>query len=90
MLRPLLAFALSRRAIVMLGLFVLIGGGLWAFSKINIEAYPNPAPVILEITAQSPGLSAEDRGGRSVSTLEYSDCRTPQATREASAPWLRL
>ena len=60
MLRPLLTFALSRRAIVTLGLFVLIVGGLWAFSKINIEAYPNPAPVILEITAQSPGQSAEE------------------------------
>src|SRR5215470_12159385 len=60
MLRLLLTFALSRRAIIILGLFVLIGGGLWAFSKINIEAYPNPAPVILEITAQSPGLSAEE------------------------------
>ena len=60
MLGPLLTFALSCRALVMLGLLVLIGGGLWAFSKINIEAYPNPAPVILEITAQSPGLSAEE------------------------------
>src|SRR5207253_3664015 len=46
--------------IVLLGLVVLLAGGLWAFSKINIEAYPNPAPVILEITAQSPGLSAEE------------------------------
>src|SRR5712692_1223560 len=36
------------------------------------------------------GPSAQDRGGHSVLTLEYSDCRTPQATREASAPWLRL
>ena len=60
MLRLLLTFALSRRAIIILGLFVLVGGGLWAFSKINIEAYPNPAPVILEITAQSPGQSAEE------------------------------
>ena len=31
-----------------------------AFTKLNIEAYPNPAPVILEITAQSAGLSAEE------------------------------
>src|SRR6516225_5417253 len=60
MLTPLLTFALSRRAIVMLGLVVLIVGGLWAFSRINIEAYPNPAPVILELTAQAPGLSAEE------------------------------
>ena len=60
MLRGLLAFALSRRAIVMVGLVVLIAAGLWAFANINIEAYPNPAPVILEITAQAPGLSAEE------------------------------
>jgi cobalt-zinc-cadmium resistance protein CzcA len=59
-LRALVTFSLSRRAIVMLGLLVLIGAGLLAFAKINIEAYPNPAPVILEITAQAPGLSAEE------------------------------
>jgi heavy metal efflux system protein len=59
-LKALLTFALSRRPIVLLGLLVLIGGGLWAFSQLNIEAYPNPAPVILEITAQAPGLSAEE------------------------------
>jgi cobalt-zinc-cadmium resistance protein CzcA len=39
---------------------VFIAAGLFAFSKLNIEAYPNPAPVILEITAQSSGLSAEE------------------------------
>jgi cobalt-zinc-cadmium resistance protein CzcA len=43
-----------------LGLLVFVVGGLFAFSKLNIEAYPNPAPVILEITAQSPGQSAEE------------------------------
>src|ERR1700683_4890697 len=36
------------------------GGGIIAFFKLNIEAYPNPAPVILEITAQTSGLSAEE------------------------------
>jgi cobalt-zinc-cadmium resistance protein CzcA len=44
----------------MLGLLVLLSAGLMAFWRINIEAYPNPAPVILEITAQAPGLSAEE------------------------------
>ena len=56
MLKSILAFGLTRRAIVILALFVFIGGGLIAFYKLNIEAYPNPAPVILEITAQAPGL----------------------------------
>ncbi len=60
MIRALLSFALTRRPIVLLLLAVLIGGGVAAFLRLNIEAYPNPAPVILEITAQAPGLSAEE------------------------------
>src|SRR5271163_5038819 len=44
----------------MMGLLVSMGAGLLAFTKLNIEAYPNPAPVILEITAQAAGLSAEE------------------------------
>ena len=60
MLKGLLAFGLTRRPIILLGLLVFIGAGLIAFTRLNIEAYPNPAPVILEITAQAPGLSAEE------------------------------
>jgi cobalt-zinc-cadmium resistance protein CzcA len=59
-IKSILAFGLTRRPIVLLCLLVFVGGGLIAFSKLNIEAYPNPAPVILEITAQAAGLSAEE------------------------------
>ena len=77
MLKPLVDSALSRRAIVMLALVVLICGGLWAFAKINIEAYPNPAPVILEITAQAPGLSAEEMERYYTIPLEIGLAATP-------------
>jgi cobalt-zinc-cadmium resistance protein CzcA len=60
MIKAVLRFALSRRAIILLGLIVFVAAGLVAYSKLNIEAYPNPAPVILEITAQAAGLSAEE------------------------------
>ncbi len=60
MFKSLIAFCLSRRAIVVLGLLLFVGAGYVAFTKLNIEAYPNPTPVILEITAQAPGLSAEE------------------------------
>ncbi len=60
MLKGVLQFGLTRRPIILLGLLVFVGAGLFAFSKLNIEAYPNPAPVILEITAQANGLSAEE------------------------------
>ncbi|GAA7771771.1 CusA/CzcA family heavy metal efflux RND transporter [Helicobacter pylori] len=52
--------SLTRRPLILLFLLVFAGAGLFAYSKLNIEAYPNPAPVILEITAQAPGLSAEE------------------------------
>jgi cobalt-zinc-cadmium resistance protein CzcA len=51
---------LTRSAIIVLGIVVFCAAGLVAFTKLNIEAYPNPAPVILEITAQAAGLSAEE------------------------------
>jgi len=60
MLKSLLAFCLSRRAIVVFGLLAFAGAGVVALRKLNIEAYPNPTPVILEITAQAAGLSAEE------------------------------
>jgi cobalt-zinc-cadmium resistance protein CzcA len=60
MLKSLIAFCLSRRAIVMFGLVAFAGAGFFAYKQLNIEAYPNPTPVILEITAQAPGLSAEE------------------------------
>ncbi len=58
MLNSIIAFCLSRRAIVVFGLLLFGGAGFVAFQKLDIEAYPNPTPVILEITAQAPGLSA--------------------------------
>jgi cobalt-zinc-cadmium resistance protein CzcA len=59
-IKSLLVFGLTRSAIIVLGLAVFCAAGLVAFSRLNIEAYPNPAPVILEITAQAAGLSAEE------------------------------
>jgi heavy metal efflux system protein len=60
MFKSLIAFCLSRRPIVVVAVILFAGAGIIAFKTLNIEAYPNPTPVILEITAQAPGLSAEE------------------------------
>jgi cobalt-zinc-cadmium resistance protein CzcA len=60
LIKSLLVFGLTRSAIIVLGVLVFCAAGLVAFTKLNIEAYPNPAPVILEVTAQAAGLSAEE------------------------------
>ncbi len=77
MLKGLLTFGLTRRPIVLLGLLVFVGAGLAAFARLNIEAYPNPAPVILEITAQSAGLSAEEMERYYTIPLEVGLAATP-------------
>jgi cobalt-zinc-cadmium resistance protein CzcA len=77
MFKAILAFALSRRAIILLALIVFIGGGLIAYAKLNIEAYPNPAPVILEITAQAAGLSAEEMEKYYTTPMEIGLYSTP-------------
>src|SRR5229473_2608036 len=56
----LVALAVSRRYL-MVGLFaVVIIGGLIAFKQLNIEAYPDPTPPMVDIVTQSPGLSSEE------------------------------
>src|ERR1700721_246273 len=77
MLKRILAFVLSHRPIVLLGLLLFVGGGLIAVTQLNVEAYPNPAPVILEITAQAPGLSAEEMERYYTTPMEIGLYSTP-------------
>jgi heavy metal efflux system protein len=76
-LKRILVFALMRRTIILLGLFVFLCAGVIAFAKLNIEAYPNPAPVILEITAQAAGLSAEEMEKYYTTPMEIGLYSTP-------------
>lgn len=56
----LVALAVNRR-FLMVGLFaVVLIGGLIAFKQLNIEAYPDPTPPMVDIVTQSPGLSSEE------------------------------
>ena len=56
----LVALAVNRRYL-MVALFVMtLVGGVIAFQQLNIEAYPDPTPPMVDIVTQSPGLSAEE------------------------------
>jgi cobalt-zinc-cadmium resistance protein CzcA len=77
LLGSIVSFALTRRTIVLLALFAFCVAGLVAYEKLNVEAYPNPAPVILEITAQAPGLSAEEMERYYARALEVGLATTP-------------
>lgn len=77
MFKTLIAFCLSRRAIVVVALLLFAFAGFVVFQKLNIEAYPNPTPVILEVTAQAPGLSAEEMERYYTRPIEIGLYRTP-------------
>src|ERR1700738_3874219 len=56
----LVALAVNRR-FLMVGLFAaVIIGGVMAFRQLNIEAYPDPTPPMVDVITQSAGLSAEE------------------------------
>src|SRR5258707_1226818 len=56
----LVAIAVTRRYLIVGLLAVVITGGLIAFKQLNIEAYPDPTPPMVDIVTQSPGLSSEE------------------------------
>src|SRR3569623_3434367 len=60
MLKSLIGFCLHRRPLVLVTYFAFIAIGYAAFRTLNIEAYPDPAPPIIEIIAQYPGQSPEE------------------------------
>jgi cobalt-zinc-cadmium resistance protein CzcA len=56
----IVVFALKQRAMVVVMLVFLIAVGIASFVKLNIEAYPDPVPPLVDIVTQSTGQSAEE------------------------------
>lgn len=60
MIEKLVAFALRGPFLIFIVAVGLVAGGLYSFKQLDIEAYPNPVPPLVEIIAQPEGMSAED------------------------------
>jgi cobalt-zinc-cadmium resistance protein CzcA len=56
----LVALAVNRRVLMVALFAITLVGGVFAFQQLNIEAYPDPTPPMVDIVTQSPGLSAEE------------------------------
>src|SRR5829696_2002724 len=77
MLRHLIAACLSRRLLVMIAYFAFLGLGYAAFTTLNIEAYPDPAPPIIEVIAQNQGQSPEEMERYVTIPIEIAVASTP-------------
>src|SRR5262249_15827177 len=86
MVRKLIEWAVSNPLVVCLLAIALVFGGGYAFVSVNVEAYPDPAPAILEVVAQYPGASAEEVERQVTIPLEVALAGMPglQSTRSKS------
>src|SRR5436190_23958448 len=59
-MNELIAFSLKNRVLMLVAFLVVTIGGVFAFVQLNIEAYPDPTPPMVDVVTQSSGLSAEE------------------------------
>src|SRR6266576_1758462 len=59
-MQAIVGAALQQRVLVLILSAALIVGGLFAYKQLNIEAYPDPVPPLVEIVTQNPGQSSEE------------------------------
>jgi cobalt-zinc-cadmium resistance protein CzcA len=59
-MQAIVAAALKQRILVIILAATMMLGGLFAYRTLNIEAYPDPVPPLVDIITQNPGQSAEE------------------------------
>ena len=60
MVYRLIANALSQRFLVLTLALATLGGGIWAFSQLPVDAYPDLSPPHVEVITQWPGHASEE------------------------------
>src|SRR5580658_2548545 len=60
MIQRVVAFALRFQVVIIASTLLVIFGGALAYSELDIEAYPNPCPPLVETLVQPMGWSAEE------------------------------
>ena len=60
MIARIVELSLVQRVMVCVLGFLLLFGGLYAFHILDIVAYPDPSPPMVELITQYPGWSAEE------------------------------
>ena len=59
-MRNIILSLLRYRPLMILVLLAWIAGGIYMFSRLDIEAYPDPSPPLVEVITQNPSWSAEE------------------------------
>src|ERR1700679_1276787 len=60
MINSLMRLALSQRVVIIGAAIILLAVGIFAFTQLDIEAYPDPVQPMVEVLTLPNGLSAEE------------------------------
>ncbi|MEZ6100693.1 MAG: CusA/CzcA family heavy metal efflux RND transporter [Pirellulaceae bacterium] len=60
MLTRLIELSLHHRVAVLLGVVVLIAGGGYALSQLDVDAFPDTTPIMVQVNTTAPALSPEE------------------------------
>ena len=60
MVRFIILWSLHNRLLVIGAVLALIAVGIHSARELNVEAYPDPTPPLVEVISQSPGFSPEE------------------------------
>jgi cobalt-zinc-cadmium resistance protein CzcA len=80
MVPRLVEWALSQRALIFTCGLLLLFGGLYAFHLLDVVAYPDPSPPMIEVITQNPTLSAEEIERQITLPIEYGLAAMPGLT----------
>src|SRR5438477_4211017 len=81
MIRRVVAFALYQPLFILLGVILFIGGGLWAFNNLPVEAFPDVTDTQATVIALYPGRAAEEVEKQVTIPLEVGLSGLPGAVR---------
>jgi cobalt-zinc-cadmium resistance protein CzcA len=76
----LVELSLRQRMLVLGLLITVIIGGIFGYANLNIEAYPDPVPPMVEVVTQSNGISAEEMERNVTSPVEIAIAGLPHLT----------
>ena len=77
MIESIIKASIKRRVLVMAGVFVLIGSGIWNFQKLPIDAVPDITNVQVQINTEAPGYSPLESEQRITYPVETALAGTP-------------
>lgn len=60
MIERMIDFALRQRLLVLVGAAAVLVGGVWAYGRLPVDAYPDISPALVQVFTETEGLAPEE------------------------------